>query len=276
MPTCSFCGRSTGGQIAFHDACQERHHKATLAIPGFFRRILDSEISASRFAQLLHEAAEASFVGAEEFNALCLRGASDLVGDILARRLVTETEEQRLGEILENLNPDLLQSPGLVTLFAKNEILRALDDGRVPNCVEVVGEMPLPLRKTEAVLWIFNKARAASSGQRPIAPEATPPPLTGTYYANVAFTARDRNAKPKGKTGDLVLTNYNIFFVRSPAEHRRFPISRITGLRAHVDAVDIRYANRILTFAVADPWFLANALVFLSRRLRGVNEHGGP
>jgi hypothetical protein len=269
VATCSFCGRPANRGEAFHDDCRERHHKATIAIPGFFSRILESQISAARFADLLHEAAAASFVGRAQLDDLCLEGVSCLVSDILEHRLVTEAEQQRIGEILHALNAELLESQGLATLFAKIEILRSLSDGRVPDHVEVVGDMPMALRNTERVLWIFNQMRFASSGKRRIAPDEMPPPLTGSYYANRAFTARDPKAKPRGRAGNLVLTNYNLFFVSTPTEHRAFPISRIAGLRAYVDAVGIGYPTKIFTFSVADPWLLANALAFLSRRFRG-------
>jgi hypothetical protein len=274
VATCSFCGGPTGDGNAFHAECQDRHRKATVAIPGFFGRILDSGISAARFADLLREAADASFVGSGDLNDLCLEGVCGLVSDILEHRLVTEAEEQRIGEILRTLNPQLLHAPGLVALFAKNEILRSLSEGKVPDRVEVVGDLPVALRKTESVLWIFNQMKFTSSGQRPIAPHEMPPPLTGSYYAHGAFTARAAAAQRKGRAGNLVLTNYNVFFVSSPTEHRAFPISRIAGLRARIDAVEIGYPTKIFTFSVADPWFLANALAFLSRRFRGNDDSG--
>lgn len=89
MATCSFCGRPTDRNEAFHGACRERHHKATIAIPGFLKRILDSQISANRFVHLLREAAAASFIAAEQLDYLCLEGVSGLVSDILDHRLVT-------------------------------------------------------------------------------------------------------------------------------------------------------------------------------------------
>lgn len=272
---CTFCGDPTDSDSPVHKTCEERHDKAVAAIPGLFRRIQDSGISAQRFCDLLRDAANASFVGPTELKELCREGVSALVSDILEHRLVTDAEEQHIAEILENLNPQLLDAPGLVTLFAKNDILRTLSDGAVPDNVTVVGQQPLELRKTESVLWIFNDARIFFSGRQPGAPRDMPPPLAGNYFASTAFAAQAKGAKRKAKTTNLVLTNYNVFFVSSPNDHRRLPISRITGLRAHVDGVEIGLRSRAWTLLVSDPWFLANALTFLSRKLGGRSGRSG-
>ena len=142
--------------------------------------------------------------------------------------------------------------------------------------VLVENAMPLALRKTESVLWIFNTARLLSSVQDAEAPGRKLPCLNGRYYSRAAFSTKALSTKRKAKAGDLVLTNYSAFFVSSPDEHSRLSISRITGLRAHIDGVEIGFPKRLWTLYVSDPWFLANAVTLLSRRLRGPDSQNVP
>jgi hypothetical protein len=258
-----------------HAQCEDQYRRAVAAIPGFFEKALHSPIVADRFDALLKSAAEASFVSEAQLKELCSRGITKTISSILEHRLLTAAEESRIAELWSALDPLLNDDVELETLFAKAQILRELADGTTPDRVTVMGPMPLKLRRTESILWIFNNAGSIFDGST--VGEMSKPMFDtwGHYCARSSFRKLPEKPWPHGmktdiKIGDVVLTNYSIHILSAMGQPARIPIARISGIAPYANAIDVGYGvnANVWTCIPDDPWFLVNALTFLARSMQ--------
>ena len=277
MGNCAYCGRPAGFLRKFHDECRDRHERASVLIPGFFPKFFESELPVDRFCELLHAAAEASFVKPDELKTLAAAGISKIVRTLLKRRLPTNQDIERILKITEGLGGILADDPVLQELFAKANILSQLHDGNIPDLVTIVGPMPLELRRGESVIWIFNhvtsyqESTTAGIDDNPTSFDL----LLGKadYYGLGHFkeASLPRDTLREESTGDLVVTNRNLYMLTSETESRRIPLARVTAMRAYAEGVFIACEpseERTRAFALNDSWFAANLFVRLVRLVR--------
>lgn len=285
MAQCRYCGQSAGFNKKMHPECHERHERAIVQIPEFFPKFFLSDLSIDRFGELLRSAAQASFVRPDEFTELAALGLSKVLARVLEERLLTGGDMQKLRDIAQCLAPLLTRDIIPHETFAKIDILQELGDAKVPDLVSVAGPMPIELGRGETVIWIFNYVTCyrdvGAADDVPADSERGPAPLSvaaGAYYGPSAFDAATlpRARLRQQGSGDLVVTNHNLFFVNSNANARRFPVAKMAALRAYSDGVHIAcepVADRTRVFSLGDSWFAANLLVRLvqmGRRRLGV------
>jgi hypothetical protein len=273
MGRCTFCGRPAGFLRRRHAECQERHTRALAIIPELFSKALHSSLPATRFGELLKNAAGASFIKPRDLRSICLDGMSHMIDAVLEERLLTPTEEERISEIRDALGPGIADVTDLDEKLVKIGMLRELNEGQLPDRVTVVGPMPIELRRHERVIWIFNGVISF----RRRAPVPTPPETTG-----IAFPATEKDLycglrafvnDPipideliEEATGDLVVTDRNIYFIFGDGQ-RRIPMPKISALQPHADGIQVtceQPQGRSRTFRLSDPWLAANLIVRLT------------
>ena len=271
MALCVYCDRPAGFLRRRHPECQERHTRALAMIPELFTKALHSSLPATRFGELLKDAAGASFIKPRELESLCIQGISSMIDAVLEQRLLTTAEEERINEIKNALSPSLADMAELNEKLIKIAILREINAGQIPDRVTIVGPMPIDLRRHEQVIWIFNHAMcfrwlapAAPAGLGGIAFPATE---TDLYCGLRAFNKDPLPLKEltEEATGDLVLTDRNIYFIFG-AGQRRIPMAKITVLQPRAEGIQITCAEtqaRSRTFKLDDPWLAANLIVGL-------------
>lgn len=271
MAKCIYCERPAGFLRWRHADCRERHNRAMMMIPELFAKALHSSLPATRFGELLKDAAGASFIKPRDLGSLCIKGISSMIDAVLEERLLTATEEERIAEIKGALGPALADTADLNEKLIKIGVLRDLKAGQIPDRVTVVGPMPIDLRPHEHVVWIFNRvvgfrrpAATASDAAGGITFPATEPDL---YCGLRAF---DNDPVPmedlvEEATGDLVLTNRNIYFIYGGGK-QRIPMAKITALQPHADGIQVtceQPQGRSRAFKLEDPWMAANLTVGL-------------
>ena len=271
MPRCVYCNQPTGFWRRRHAECQERHTRALAMIPELFTRALHSTLPVTRFGELLKDAADASFIKPREFEALCIQGISSMIDAVLVERLLTTAEEERITEIKNALSPSLADMAELNEKLIKIAILREINVGQIPDRVTIVGPMPIELRRHEHVIWVFNHAicfhRLAPAAPAFSGAIAFPATETDFYCGLRAF---DKDPLPMKElveeaTGDLVLTDRNIYFIFGDGQ-RRIPMAKITALQPRADGIQITCDEsqaRSRTFKLDDPWLAANLIVGL-------------
>lgn len=279
MGRCRFCGNPAGLFRKHHADCLARRQRAISQIPILTARLLQSPSSATHFAALLTEVATSCFLEPEETERLCIDGFSDMLASILEHRLPSEVEEKRILGIMQALGHDFADRTGFAELLLKCQILRTLDQAQVPNAIKTASPLPVKLRRGETVLWIFNHVRSyhnVAGGNQPHGVSTTSIPYS--YAGTARFSASIPNIdKSRGSgIGDLILTNYSVFFVRRSGEHQRFAISRIKRLEPYSSAIFIRHGQQEAVWSayeVSDSWFLFNALLMLIRQIRSSRSH---
>jgi len=278
---CIYCGRPAGFLRKFHEECRDRHRRASSVIPGFFPKFFDSDLTVERFCELLHAAAEASFIKPAGLRTIAATGVSKMVRRILKQRLPTNADITRIVKIMEGLGDVLSEDPFLQELFAKADILAQLDDGTIPELITVVGAMPIEMRRGESIIWIFNHVTSyVNFGPVDIAGDSAGFDLELDKVAYYGVGKFRRAALPRGRLreegfGDLIVTNRNLYMLTSETESRRIPLARINSMRAYAEGVFIACdpsAERTRTFALSDSWFAANLVVRLVQLARPNNS----
>jgi hypothetical protein len=233
---------------------------------------LHSSLPATRVGQLLKDAAGASFIKPRDLGALCIKGISSMIDTVLEERLLTAAEEERIAEIKGALGPALADMADLNEKLIKIGILRDLKAGQIPDRVTVVGPMPIDLRPHEHVVWIFNRVvgfrRPAAVPASDAAGGITFPATDTDLYCGLRAFDHDpvpRENLVEEATGDLVLTNRNIYFIYGGGK-QRIPMAKITALQPHADGIQVtceQPQGRSRAFKLEDPWMAANLAVGL-------------
>jgi hypothetical protein len=110
---------------------------------------------------LAERLAQESYIRAQEFRHLALQGFAKPIDTTIADRMLTETEEDRIDELLRAFGLNLidLDPTGAGHRLAKASILRQLDEGKLPRSLpRIAGHNPINLERGEVVLWVFNGA----------------------------------------------------------------------------------------------------------------------
>jgi hypothetical protein len=273
MGRCIYCERPAGFMRKRHAECYERHNRALSMIPELFTKALHSSLPATRFGEMLKEAAGASFIRPRRLGKLCVSGISSMIDTVLKERLLTRAEEERIAEIKEALGPGIANVSDLNEKMIKIDMLREINEGRLPDRVTVVGPMPIELRRHEHVIWIFNCVvcyRARAPITAPEKPAIVFPATNTDLYCGMAVLKDDplptANLTEEA-TGDLVVTNRNVYFIFGDGS-RRIPMAKITALHPYSDGITItceQPQNRSRAFKLDDPWLAANLVVGLVR-----------
>jgi hypothetical protein len=268
MANCRYCGQKAGLLRSEHQECRQRHDRATTMIPGFFGKMLTSQLSTDKFSELLRGTAETSYVQRDELISLSKAAITNTVDSILKDRPVAIAEAQRIIELTDTLEAAFSESFELNDKLVKTSIISELYDGRIPDPVSVVGPMPFELGRGETILWIFNHVSLfrittddTLGGIRIDVTEQTKEP----YFGPAALESRHApvNGSSGEAQGDLILTNRNLHFVQSEETRTRIPIARIQVLAAYREGIHV-IANpdkkRAPLFVLNDAWFAANVV----------------
>ena len=274
MAKCIHCGKPTGLFRRYHADCRAKYDLAMTMIPAFFEKALNSSLAADRFDELLRNAAAASYVTPLQLRALAIAGISAMTQATLADHLLTDAEEERIIDIADAVGLTLDAIPKADDKLIKANVLRELDSGRIPDRVTVIGALPIDLEPDEAVVWIFNQTKTYRSN-RPKTDETVEPPATSPIahlplYYSVSTLGEDGGNTAglvEESVGDLVVTTRQLFMIWNERQ-RSFPYSKIAGFHARRDGFLITRGpaqDRVVLFAVDDPWFAANLVARLLR-----------
>lgn len=268
MAICRYCGRRAGFFRSQHGECAEHHKRAISMIPGFFEKMLASQLSAERFTELLQDTAKASFVKRDELISLCKTSLGNVIDSILKERPATIAEGQRIADLTDTLEAAFSESFGLNEKLVKASIISELYDGRIPDPISVVGPMPFEFGRGETILWIFNHVSAfrvasdkTDGGIQFDATELPKEPYFGpAALGNAHAPLKGANAEGKG---DMVLTNRNIHFFLSEEAKSRIPIARIQSLISYKEAIHVvsnPARKKSPMYVLDDAWFAANVI----------------
>lgn len=274
MGKCIYCGKPAGLLRKQHPECKARHSNAYSVIPEFFGKVIDSAITPQRFSELLQAAARESYVEPSELKRLCRTGFSNAISSILNERMLTAAELSRVNELVDALGANFPDGLELDELLAKIGVIVELGSGKIPDCVSVAEPLPVEFEPGESVVWIFNQATLFRSRRRKRkeAKEANDPvAFDGRYLGprDVGKVSFPREKFAEEATGDLLLTDRNLYFLRSARSSMKMRVAGINGVQAYAEAVTLTIAQDDeppRTFLLDDAWFAGNTLQHLSQR----------
>lgn len=264
---CSYCGQPVPLMRAAHPECQQRHSMAVETIPTFFSKFLGSDLSPTRFCELLRNAADFSYLTPRELADLIRASVKQMFEDSMATRLLAEAELVRARELTDAAEALIGEDLEVDALFAKIAILNACQNDDVPNLVDVTSQLPFDLHPSETVIWIFNDVVSLRKKKSREKTKLFDLDLNARnkYYGYSLFKAANPPKRRLGRSrkGDLLLTSRNLYIIDNDAESSRWPLWKVQTISVYPGSIRIECDpkdQRDRVFAVDDVWFAANLL----------------
>lgn len=273
MGVCRYCGESAGFLRNAHRVCREKHDFGLGKIPDFVAEYLEATISEDRFRSLLNEFAAAYFVSADELRQQIVVGLNTAVDEALSDRLLSDEEDARLRGLcgIFDFGPSDLGRAGYRLTQAR--ILRELEQGRVPQMVQVDAPLQLNLARDETIVWAakdvtYMKTRTRTTyvgGSQGVSIRL----MKGVSYRLGSMKGEKVQTQYLSTEGigSLIITPLAIYFLAGAAA-AKIPLRKIMTLQPYADGLQIiRDASspKPEVFMVEDAWFIATVVGRLSQ-----------
>jgi hypothetical protein len=222
------------------------------------------------FSNALKEVAARSFIplSVEIRSAVLRQGWKAAVDHFLSDGVLDEKEESALVEYGEHfkLPKDRLDERGEWSRIVKAAVLRDLMDGRIPERVEIDGNLILNLQKGEKIIWAFPRTEYLEDRTRRQyvgrSSGVSVRIAKGVYYKVGTFRGHpiETTETVHADTGTLVITNKHIYFAGSVKTFRvRF--DKIVSFQPYDDGIGIMrdaQTAKAQKFRTGDGWFTYN------------------
>ena len=220
MGNCKYCGQSAGLFKSVHKECQEKHAKSANKIISFISEAYLRKTDLKSIEDNITQIAASCFMNDHDKTDLIIKGWTDLLETALEDGVISEEEETRLLQIANHFSLDQtnLDQDGSYTRFIKALVLRDLYNGILPNRMNVTGQVPFNLMKSERIIWLFNPVdyieqkikREYVGGSAGVSIRIA----RGVYYRIGAFKGHpiEKSHAVHVDTGILGITNKHIYF----------------------------------------------------------------
>jgi hypothetical protein len=274
MGVCIYCGEEAGFLRRQHDECWQRRDTATTEIPQLFVQAMDGPLDAARFKVDAEEMARTGHLNGDEFRQVVVSGLTAALEKVLDDHVITRDENGRIealaaqfGVAADDLPPEVQHR------FVKANILRDIDEGRIPNRVAVDGIATPNLTRGEVIVWVFNPAtlfvtRSRTKyvgGSRGVSVQLT----KNVYYRVGAAKGEPVSTDYLAQegVGGLFITNRNVTFI-GPGKGMKLPFRKILSVQLYGDGIEVLRDGvnaKPSVFTIDDPPFAANLIARLSQ-----------
>ena len=251
------------------------HDSAATRIVASFKEALTNSMEPPRFRELIQQIASTSSIQEPEYKSFISSGFVALIDAAVSDKILSEADENRIDALRSAFGMKLTDLPeNTMNQYAKNVIMRQLDEGRFPSSVpRIEGYNPINLERDEKILWSFVNACFFTPRTRTeyvgTSQGVSLRLMRGVYYRVGAF-----KGKPIQKqyinhegTGSFVISDRNVYFVSSE-KSVKIPIKKLIAIEPHSDGITLSRdgANtKQYIFTIDDPWFAANAISKLNK-----------
>jgi hypothetical protein len=272
MATCVYCGKPAGFLRWSHKQCRELHKTAVMKIPEFFVKALESAIEPEKFRALAEEVASTHYVSDVEFRQLAVRGLVATISEAFKEHGLSEHDDKRVAGLCNAFGIAANQLGPAGMRFAKAEVLRNLDDKRLPTKIQVEN-MPINLEHNESVIWLFNQVTYYTTRSRTRyvggSSGVSIRVMKGVYYRVGAYHGhpiKTQYLSDEGR-GVFVIASHNVYFW-SPRKAMKIPAKKIISVVPYSDGLQIMRdgANSAPhIFKLDDPAFAADVIARLNQ-----------
>ena len=274
MGNCKYCSEPAGFLKEKHAACEAAYNAGWGEMVSTARSALDSS-SLSGLQQRLADIATSHRVPKELIRSALVLAWTSTVDTALSDQLLTKEEESALGAFLHEfaLSQQEVDREGAFMRLVKAAILRDIMEGRIPDRVQVEGDLPFDFQKSESLIWLFNavdyfETRAHTQYVGGSAGESIRI-AQGVYFRTGAFTGepvQTSQAVHLGQ-GPLAVTNKNLYFSGNQ-KSVRIPYAKIVAFRQFSDGIGVQRdgaSAKPQTFRTGDGWFTYNLVANAAR-----------
>jgi len=272
MATCTYCGKPAGLFRWSHKLCRDLHKEAATKIPEFFVKTLESSMEPAKFRALAEEVARTHYVRDEEFRRLAIQGLVATLDRAFKEHGLDEHDDERIASLCNafGIAANELGPSGM--RFAKAEILRGLDEKKLPSKIHV-DNMPINLEHNENVIWLFNNVNYYTERSRTQyvggSSGMSIRVMKGVYYRIGAFHGhpiKTQFLSDEGR-GIFVIASHNVYFW-SPRKAVKIPAKKIISVVPYSDGLQIMRDGANAAphiFMLDDPAFAADVIARLNQ-----------
>jgi hypothetical protein len=274
MGDCIYCGGEAGFLRRRHEECEQRYEAATAELLKLFVQAMDGPLDGAHFKALVEDVARTGYLAGAAFREVVVNGLTAALEKVLDDHVITKDENERI-EVLARefgVSADDL-APDVQLRFVKANVLRDIDEGRMPSRVVVEG-LPIPnLGRGEGIVWAFNPAtlfvtRSRTKyvgGSRGVSVRLS----KSVYYkvgASKGEPVRTDFLSQEG-VGCLFITNRNVIFL-GPGKGIKLSFRKILSVQLYSDGIEMLRDGvnaKPVVVTIDDPPFAANLIARLSQ-----------
>jgi len=275
MGNCIYCGEPAGFLKKTHKECKQRHEQGKSEIISLIGKVGSEGGDLKRLETSIEQLASTSYIDTSTMNGLVVSGWEKAVDAAFDDGILTEDEESALSELKQHfsLSQQELDRNGAFTKIVKGAVLRDILDGKLPERVQIEGNLPFNLQKTEKVVWVFQdvdyfeeKTRTRYvGGSQGVSIRIA----KGLYYRPGAFKGErvQTSETIHADTGLLGVTNKHIYFA-GPSKRFRINYNKIVAFEPFSDGIGVQrdaQTAKPQSFSTGDGWFTYNLITNLAQ-----------
>lgn len=275
MSNCIYCGSSVGFLKKSHKECKQQHLNGRSNILSLIDSSILEKGNLNRLQLSIEQVASSSYIDHLSIKPLLINGWENAVDVAFDDGILTEEEESALTEYMEffSLSQNDLDENGAFTKIVKGAVLRDILEGKLPKRVNIDGQLPFNLLKTEQIMWLFTdvdyfeqKIRTNYvGGSHGVSIRIA----KGLYYRTAAFKGErvQTSETIHADTGIMGITNKHIYFSGS-SKSFRINFNKIVAFEPFSDGIGIQKDAQTAmpqSFSTGDGWFTYNLISNLAQ-----------
>lgn len=277
MGQCIYCGNDAGLLRKFHKDCKSRYEAGQKKLTELALSAAKGSADLTTTRTAVDSIVAGSFIRPEELKTTLVNGFEVSVHQALEDGIITQDEEDALDKYKDyfRLTQNDLDTSGAFTKLVQAGVLRDLMDGKIPKRINITGQIPFNLQKSEELVWVFQdvkyyevRSRTSYSGGYSGMSVRVAKGLyyrTGSFRGNPIVTSEATHAG----TGILGITTKHIYFAGGQKAFR-VPYQKIVSFTPYSDGFGLQrdaQTAKPQSFVVGDGWFVYNLVVNLSKLL---------
>lgn len=268
MGICKFCGEPAGFLRRTHKECTSKNSEGKDAITKLVRRLGSVSEDLSLVEEEISTISRGAYIDPETLKMAVINGWEAAVGDAFDDGILEEDEEDRLETIRKHfsLTQADLDTNNSFTRVVKGAVLREVLNGNIPERLNIDGQLPFNLQKTEKVIWVFQDVdyyeqknrRQYVGGSQGMSIRIA----KGVYYRAGAFKGRsvETTETVHIDSGLLGVSNKHIYF-SGPSKSFRIRHDKVVAFDPYEDGFGLQrdaQSAKPQTFITGDGWFAYN------------------
>lgn len=247
MGNCKFCGKPVGFLRSAHKECKLKHKEASNDIISLAESTGSIDTNLLTLKKEIVIKTKSGYIDKNKRNKLLVSGWEKAVEKAFDDGVLSNKEESNLTELIEHfsLSQTELDSNGAYTKLVKGGVLRDILEGIIPERVNIKGNLPFNLQKTEKLIWIFQDVKYYEQKKKTNyvgrSQGVSIRIAKGIYYRTGAFKGERvvTHETIHADTGILGVTNKHIYF-SGGSKNFRIKFNKIVAFEPFSDGIGLQ------------------------------------
>ena len=275
MGDCKYCGKPAGILRSKHKECQHKFDSGINEIVALVKSSISYESDLKEIKEQASKIAISNYVAETDLYKALHSGWRLAIEKAFDDGVLSEKEENRLKEMIEEFkfNKDVLNSDPAYIKIVQGSVLREVLEGKIPERIQMGGNLPFNLQKSEKIVWVFQNVKYCE--MRTYKQYAgnyqgfSVRVAKGLYYRAGAFRGNpvETTQLVHADTGILAVTNNHIYF-SGPTKSFRIKFDKIVSFETYSDGLGIQrdaQTAKPQIFVTGDGWFISNLVMNLAK-----------